>query len=325
VTPVTEPEVHIIGPDGLPVGVVRRPPPPPSRPWLHALLLAATFATTTLLGVLQFGSAIELGDGDLWLGFLPSPRLLSTVISDARLLGEGLSFSVPLLAILLTHEAGHYLACRRRRLDATLPYFIPVPFGIGTLGAFIRIKSPLLSKRELLDVGASGPLAGFAVTLPLLVAGIALSTPVPALPPGGYVLFGEPPLFWLLARLIHPDLAAGGDIFVHPMGMAAWFGLLVTALNLLPFGQLDGGHVAYAALGRLHRRLAWPALLALLLLGVLWSGWWLWAAIALVMGVRHPWIPDEPVPLDGRRRAVAWACLVVFALSFTPAPVTVVP
>lgn len=324
-TPVDEPEVHIIGPDGFPVGVVRRPPPPPTRIWLHALLLGLTFLSTTLLGALQFGTAVERYPDALWFGVLPSPSFLLAFFTDAGLASDGLFFSLPLLAILLTHEAGHYMACRRQRLDATLPFFIPVPFGIGTLGAFIRIKSPLISKRELLDVGASGPLAGFLVTLPLLVAGIAMSTPVPDLPPGGYVLFGEPTLFWLLARLIHPQLLAGGDIFVHPMGMAAWFGLLVTALNLLPFGQLDGGHIAYAAMGRLHRRLAWPALLLLAALGVMWTGWWLWVVIALAMGVRHPRIPDEAVPLDPRRRLIAWACLAVFVLSFTPAPVTVVP
>ena len=308
-------EVEIIGPDGVPVGAVRPLPPPPQRIWLHLLLLGLTLVTTTLFGALAFADVPPEARAGSLLGLVTHPAFV----------GAGLAFSLPLLLILLVHEMGHYLACRHHRLDATLPYFLPVPFGIGTFGAFIRIRGPLRSKRELLDVGAAGPLAGFVVALPVLLVGIALSQPTAVLPSTGVLIFGEPLAFKLLARLIHPQLAAGGDLYLHPTGFAAWFGLFATALNLLPFGQLDGGHVTYALFGRMQRRMSWPLLAVLVALGFQWTGWWLWAVVALVMGVRHPWMPDEGVPLDPRRRLVGWACLAIFALCFTPEPIRFIP
>lgn len=305
------PQIEIIGPDGVPVGVLRPPPPPPRRIWLHALLFVLTVITTSLVGGITNVSADDVAGVSDLVSLLLHPAVLRA----------GLSFSLPLMLILLSHEMAHYWACRRHNLDASLPYFLPLPIGIGTLGAFIRIRTPLATKRELFDVGASGPLAGFLVSIPVLVAGLALSTPVANLPERGYMLFGEPLLFELLGRLLHPDLATGGDLLLHPVGMAAWFGLLVTALNLLPFGQLDGGHITYALIGRWHRRIAWPLLAVLVGLGFKWSGWWIWAVIALVMGVRHPWIPGQDEPLDPRRRLLAWLCIVVFVLCFTPQPI----
>jgi membrane-associated protease RseP (regulator of RpoE activity) len=310
-----EPEVVYIGPDGVPIGVVRPNPPPPDRVWLHLLLLLLTFVSTTLVGGIAFG---ELPDG------FRTASLLQ-LISHPAVIRAGLAFSVPLLAILLTHEMGHYIACRVHRLDATLPFFIPAPVGIGTFGAFIRIRTPIASKRELLDVGAAGPLAGFVACLPVLFVGIALSHPVTEMPAGGYISFGEPLAFHLLTKLLHPNLPPGGDIFLHPTGFAAWFGLFATALNLLPFGQLDGGHVAYALSGRLQRRYSWPLLLVLIALGFKWTGWFLWVVVALVMGVRHPRVADEAITLDRRRQVIAWLCIVVFALCFTPEPIKVVP
>ncbi len=313
--PGSELEVEIIGPDGIPVGVVRHRPPPLQRVWLHVLLFALTLASTTLVGGLAFA--------DLPQGF--KARTVWDLVFHRAVLTAGLEFSIPLLLILLTHEMGHFVACRRHRLDATLPYFIPVPFGIGTLGALIRIRSPLLTKRELFDVGAAGPLAGFAVALPVLFAGIGLSTPVAHLPKGGLMIFGEPLAFKALAWLVHPDVPPGGDLLLHPVGFAAWFGLLVTALNLLPFGQLDGGHITYALFGRWQRRIAWPLLAVMVVLGFRWTGWWLWAVIALVMRVRHPWIPDEAGELDPRRRLLGWICILVFILCFTPEPIKILP
>lgn len=308
-------EFEIIGPDGIPVGVVRRPPPPPQRVWLHALLFVATLISTTLVGGLAFGE-------------LPpdfKATNLTRLLLHPAVLSAGFAFSVPLLVILLAHEMGHYIACRHHRLDATLPFFLPVPFGIGTMGAFIRIRTPLLNKRELFDVGASGPLAGFVVALPVLFAGIGLSRPVAELPKGGVMIFGEPLAFKAIAWLVHPDIPPGGDLLLHPLGFAAWFGLLVTALNLLPFGQLDGGHITYALFGAWQRRIAWPLLAVLVVLGFWWSGWWIWALIALVMRVRHPWIPDEAAPLDPRRRLLGLLCIVVFVLCFTPEPIKLLP
>jgi membrane-associated protease RseP (regulator of RpoE activity) len=307
-------EVEIIGPDGLPIGIVRTPPPRPTRIWLHLLLLGLTFLTTTLVVGLSYGG----------IGDVTSLAQLGAALAAGPVWSAGLAFSLPLLAILFTHEMGHYLACRHYRLDATLPYFIPVPFGIGTFGAFIRIRSPLANKTELFDVGAAGPLAGFAVALPVLLLGVALSHPVAHLPSSNLLVFGEPLLFKAAVYLVHPHLGSG-DLLLNPTGYAAWFGLLVTALNLLPFGQLDGGHITYAMFGRWQRRLAWPALVVLVVLSFRWIGWLVWVAIALIMRVRHPWMPDEDVPIDPRRRLIGWLCVVVFILCFTPQPITVVP
>jgi len=308
------PEVEFIGPDGVPIGVIRPSPPPPRRIWFHLLLLALTFVSTTFVGGLAFA---DLPEGErvtsLW-----------QLLTHPAVTAAGLWFSIPLLAILLTHEMGHYLACRAHRLDATLPYFIPAPVGIGTFGAFIRIRSAIRSKRELLDVGAGGPLAGFVVCLPVLLLGVWLSQPVDELPAGGYIVFGEPLAFKAATLLLHPSLPEGGDIFLHPTGFAAWFGLFATALNLLPFGQLDGGHISYALFGGAQRRYAWPLLLVLIALSFKWTGWLVWVVVALVMGVRHPFVPDEAVPLDPRRRTVAWLCIAVFVLCFTPEPIRIV-
>lgn len=317
--------VEILAPDGALLRVLRPQPPrhSPGRLLLHLALFVATLATTSIVGGLMFASP-EL---ELRLARSPSSglALLWRLVSDREVLSAGLTFSIPLMAILLAHEMGHYVACRRHRLDATLPFFIPVPFGIGTMGAFIRIRSPLMTKRELVDVGASGPIAGFVLSLPVLVWGILQSQVVHELPKGGYLVFGEPILFKLLSRVIHPQLAAGADLLLHPTAYAAWVGLLVTALNLLPFGQLDGGHITYAALGRVHRLVAWPLLVVLVVLGFKWTGWWIWAIVALVMGVRHPWVPGEDDPFPQDRRWVVATSWIIFLLSFTPEPIKVVP
>lgn len=278
---------------------------------LHVLLFLLTLVSTTLVIGWQFA--------ELPPGF--EPRGFWHLVLHPASLRAGLAFSLPLLTILLCHEAGHYLACRAHRLNATLPFFLPVPFGIGTFGAYIRIRTPLATKRELFDVGASGPLAGFVVSLPVLAAGVALSTVTTELPQGSYMEFGEPLAFKLLAWLFHGSLPEQAGLQLHPVGYAGWWGLLVTALNLLPFGQLDGGHITYSVLGSWQRRLAWPLLLVLVALGFVWMGWWVWAVLALVMGVRHPTVMDEPVSLDPRRRWLALVCLLVFILCFCPEPV----
>jgi len=299
-------------------GVFACPPPPSAyRPrwWLHILLLCATLFTTTFFGALFAGNIPEE------LANLP----LLTLATRTRFLLEGLSFSLPLLTILLSHELGHYIVCRIHGLAATPPFFIPVPFGIGTMGALIRIKEPLRNKRQLLDVGAAGPIAGFVALLPFLVWGVATSSVTP-LPQGSeYLYFGEPLAFKLVAHVLHPGMGPGEDLLLNPIGFAAWFGLLITALNMLPFAQLDGGHVAYALFGRWHRRAVWPLWSLLFVLGFRWIGWWIWAIIALVMGVRHPRMWDEDRPLDPRRRLVAWIAFLIFLLCFMPQPIALVP
>lgn len=308
----------LYGPDGI-VGAVLVDRPPPYRPrwWLHVLLFVATCASTTFIGGLMWST--------LPVAVLEQPLL--KLIFDPALLAAGLWFSVPIITILLCHEMGHYIACRRHGLLATPPYFLPFPvpiFPIGTLGAVIRIKEPIRNKRQLLDVGASGPIAGFVAALPFLAFGIAASEMTEAMPDGSaYLSFGEPLVYRLLEAVVRPEVD-GGSLLLHPSGVAAWFGLLVTLLNLLPFAQLDGGHILYALLGGWHRRLVWPLMAGLVVMGFLWSGWWLWVVIAMIMGPRHPPIWDEDVPLDRRRQIVAVVCILIFVLCFMLSPIELV-
>ncbi len=285
------------------------------RWWLHILLFAVTLFTTTFFGAFFAGN----------LGQFSGTASLGSLLLMPRFYLEGLKFSLPLLTILLAHEMGHYLTCLHHDLAATPPFFIPAPFGIGTFGAVIRIKEPVRDKVQLLDVGAAGPVAGFLVSLPFLVYGLALSKVTVMPVDHGFIVFGEPLLFTFLSRLIHPALTGDANLLMHPTASAAWFGLLVTALNLLPFAQLDGGHIAYAMFGRWHRRFAWPLLFVLFGLGFIWPGWWLWTVIALVLGVRHPRMWDEDMPLDPRRRRIGWLCFLIFILCFMPNPIKIVP
>lgn len=302
------------------------PPRPSHRPrWLRAsLLLLVTFFTTTTLGsVWVLWSRVEVSTTlQPWLGW----ETIQGVWSDPATLGPGLQFALAALFILFCHEMGHYLACRWYRLPATLPYFLPAPLAIGTFGAFIRIRAPIRSKRQLFDVGVGGPLAGFVALLPFLVLGVAWSrrVPVELLPLGEarFQLFlpGKCLALELMSFLFHGPAPEGTVLEPHPFALAAWFGLFATSLNLLPLGQLDGGHLLYAATGALQRRLALPLWLGLVAMAWIWPGWILWCGIVLLMGLPHPPIRDESVPLDRRRRVLAWVALVVFLLSFMPVP-----
>jgi membrane-associated protease RseP (regulator of RpoE activity) len=252
-----------------------------------------------------------------------TPGVVSAVWRDPEMLKIGLSFSIPALLILLCHELGHYIACRIYGIPCTPPFFLPVPLNFGTFGAFIRIKAPIQSKRQLFDVGVAGPIAGFVALIPFLLYGIAHSRPVPATGTGAMELLlpGHCLAIQLATRLFHGRLAAGTILNLHPAAFAAWLGLFATSLNLLPLGQLDGGHILYAVTGRLQRRLALPFWLALALLGFYWPGWLLWSVIVLVIGLRHPPVYDESLPLDRKRRALAWVALAIFVLSFMPVPI----
>jgi membrane-associated protease RseP (regulator of RpoE activity) len=231
----------------------------------------------------------------------------------------GLEFSLPLLLILLAHELGHYLQCRHYRVDATLPYFLPSP--LGTFGAFIKIKSPILTRRSLFDIGIGGPLAGFAVLVPCLIFGVALSRPL-AGATGGALVFGPPLAMQLLESLFFPQIPAA-RILLHPLAVAAWVGLLATAINLLPVGQLDGGHLVYATLGpRVHRLVSTVFVVILLVFGFWYWSWWAWAVVLFFFGRRHPLVYDyEPLP-NSRWRLLALICLI-FLLSFSVVPLRV--
>jgi membrane-associated protease RseP (regulator of RpoE activity) len=284
-------------------------------PLVNVLLLAATVATTTFF--------------------------------------NGAAFSLALVSILFTHEMGHWLYARAYRVDATLPYFIPVPFGVGTLGAVIRMRGVIPSRRAALDIGASGPLAGFAIAVPLLLWGLAHSevvtvaaaaaapdawpsSPAAALwrlmqgltafPDGAAdrLVLGDSLVLLGAQRLLFGALEPTQQVLIHPVGFAAWVGLLVTALNLVPAGQLDGGHVIYALLGRSRARAAarlvsWALLAAGLFVSWTWLVWW--ALSRFVVGLGHPAAAEEE-PLGPGRRAVAWLALAVFVLTFVPVPVS---
>ncbi len=278
----------------------------PEHPLFHLALLAATLVTTTLAGGLVFT------DRGGWLG-------------QGRF-SDGFSFSIPLLLILGTHEMGHYLMCRRHGLAATLPYFIPSPLLnlIGTFGALIRIKEPIRDKRQLLDVGAAGPLSGFVMAIPFLLYGVGRAHPIVATTTPGSVLFDYPFAVRLAQHLMASGLYTSATVHEDPTFMAAWFGLLVTALNLLPIGQLDGGHVLRAAVGR-RQPVVSLVVLGLAAITALWGPTWavFCAIVAVFIGVRHPPVENDDEPLDFGRQLVALLCVAVFLLCFTLVPVRI--
>lgn len=296
------------------------PPPPPHQPrWFLAFtLFALTFLCTTTLGPVFW--AMTRTDVLTPHEPLLTPGLAKAVWTDPEMLRLGLSFSVPALLILLAHELGHYVACRRYRLPATLPYFIPLPTMLGTLGAFIRIRAPLRDRRELFDVGVAGPIAGFVMLIPFLIYGVAHSEPALLQLRPGEIIFlpGESLAIGLVGRMFHGPLGEGMVLNLHPFALAAWFGLLATSINLIPLGQLDGGHILYAVSRRWQRRLAPLVWLCLAAAGFLWPGWWVWCVLSLVFGVFHPRLQNETLPLTRGRKLLAATALVILILSFMP-------
>jgi membrane-associated protease RseP (regulator of RpoE activity) len=285
------------------------------RYWLHIGLLLATLLTTSIVGSRMqqdFQANLPpLGVEELWDAFVNGWR------QPAALL-DGLPFSLTLLIILLAHEFGHFLTCVHYGLDASLPYFLPAPVLTGTFGAFIRIRSPIYYRRALFDVAVGGPLAGFVFLLPALAIGLAYSKVIPGIANEGSFRYGAPALLWLMEKAIFPGVATS-DIYLHPVARAAWIGLLATAWNLLPIGQLDGGHILYSVAGNRHKLVSWIFLGILVALGIsLWYGWLVWAVL-LFFGRRHPPLID-PDTLGTGRKQLAWLTLIIFLLCFTPAP-----
>jgi membrane-associated protease RseP (regulator of RpoE activity) len=296
---------------------------PRERWWLHALLLVATLLTATYAGAILAGAlAPGATFGVLWR--------MSPVAGVAPSLTAGLAYAVALVAILLAHELGHYVTARRARLDASPPYFLPLPTAIGTVGAYIRLRTILNDRRQLLDVAAAGPFAGFCLALPALAWGMAHSIDVPdaAGLHGLLVWFGVHPvqlgdslLTLGLRQWFHGHTSA---MTLHPVAFAGWVGMLVTMLNLIPVSQLDGGHVLYAAAPRWHERISQLAWVGLLVLGWMgWRGWFLWAALVFVVArgrLGHPAVLDPIRPLPRSRRWPAIAALLLFAVTFVPVP-----
>lgn len=285
-------------------------------PAINAALFLLTFLTTTMAGAYMAGADLSI--------FRP--------FSSSLQLYQGLTFSIPLMAILLAHEMGHYVTSRRNRVDVSAPYFIPAPFPslfiIGTFGAFIRMRSMPRSRRVLFDIGAAGPWAGLLVTLPILVIGLALSKVGPLKQSVGGLELGNSLLFHQLAKwILHvdPDTVS---VDLHAMAFAGWLGIFVTALNLLPASQLDGGHVIYALFGRRHRTISRLVVVGCILMVVVpfflgktfWYGWLFWAVLLFAFGLGHPVTADIDTPLDPLRRFAAWATIALFIVTFSPVP-----
>ncbi len=298
--------------------------PPPRRRFqhkyrVHIVLFLLTLFTTTYNQVLEYTLAWMTG------GIAAGPHPL-TLFFNPQIILAGLSFSIPLLVILSCHEFGHYVACRIHRVDATLPYYLPLPLPpTGTLGAVIRIKEAFPSKKALFDIGVAGPIAGFVALLPFLYWGVTHSTIGPVQHGTGVLEYGEPLLFKAFSWLHFGSIPAGSEVYIGPMAFAGWWGMLATALNLMPFGQLDGGHIVYSVLGRRAAYVSIATVATAMLLTLKSPSWISVTIMMLVMafflGVRHPRIFDEDTPLDGRRKAVAVFGLVMFILCFTSVPV----
>jgi membrane-associated protease RseP (regulator of RpoE activity) len=282
--------------------------PRPSNPWINLALFVATVLSVVFIGAMNEG--------------------VDPFANPASIL-RGVPFAFTLLVILGTHEFGHYFAARYHKVAVTLPYFIPMPLSfIGTFGAFIQLRSPVRNRNQLLDVGVAGPLAGLLVTLPLLFYGLSISSVGPPPAAQGYIQEGNSLLYAAAKYMVHGRFlpANGLDVMLSPVAFAAWFGLLVTAFNLLPMGQLDGGHVIFTLVGDKIRIVGTVFAAALLLMGVtLWEGWIFWAVLVFfLLGVDHPAPLNDITPLDGKRRLVAMLTILVFILVFTPIPLAII-
>jgi len=309
-----------------PVGPLPRP-----RYWLHALLLTATVFTTLVVGArLEFNfqnNLPPLVDAGGRVPFFPVEWALA---HPSRLL-LGVPFAGALLLILLAHEMGHYLFCRYYGVWATLPFFIPAPTMIGTLGAVIRIRSPIRSRKALFDIGIAGPVAGFVVAIATLAAAMMFSKPLGRIVGSPDIRLGFPPVFYAVHGALHyfaPERAVSilplSRVYLHPMAIAAWVGMYATALNLLPSGQLDGGHIVYALAPRAHRLISWMTVLALVSLGAAASNysWWVWAGLITVMNVltfRQEQAPERPL-IPSNRWVLAALGAVILVLTFTRSP-----
>lgn len=271
----------------------------PVRMWTHVLLLLATMLTTLFIGAIHAGA---------------NPLKRPSAIM------RGWPFAFSLIAVLGTHELAHYFVARRLGVDATLPYFLPVPHPLtGTMGAFIKIRSPIPSRGALIRVGVAGPLAGFLVCVPVTIIGLLLSS-VESVVGRNVLRLGTPLLFGFISKLIHGNIGAGFDVMLHPVAFAGWLGMFITGLNLLPAGQLDGGHVMYAIMGKRFRLFTVLILGVLVAGGLLWPGWTFWAVMIAAFGLRHPPPLDEITPLSRTEIVLALLAFLIFLLSFVPVP-----
>ena len=286
---------------------------------IAVVLFLLTLISTLVVGA-SFAASYALGESPDIDGFF---SMYGTLLHDPRLLLTGVPFAFTLLGILLAHELGHYFACRYYGISASYPYFIPAPTLIGTLGAFIRIRSPIQNRKALFDVGLAGPVVGFLFAIPALAIAIAYSKVIPLSQGHPSVVFGSPLALRMLLAFLRPGVPPS-EVLLHPVGRAAWVGLFATALNLLPGGQLDGGHIVYAASSKYHKRVTLcVALLLIPLAYFFWVGWYLWAALLLGLGFRHPPLLYQWEPLDRSRLILTAVAALIFILTFMPTPVLV--
>ncbi|HAK88555.1 MAG: hypothetical protein A2077_03965 [Nitrospirae bacterium GWC2_46_6] len=274
-------------------------------PYLHILLFAVTFLTVLAAGALQKGI---------------------NIINEPGRIIEGLPFAGTLMTILLCHELSHYIASKKHHTKATLPYFIPAPSIIGTFGAFIKMKSPIVTRKALIDIGASGPIAGFVVSVTASIIGLSMSEVVSLAQTGGALSLGDSILFSFLSEVVMGVAPDNHDILLHPVAFAGWIGLFVTSLNLIPIGQLDGGHIAFAILGERHKYISIVLVAILGVLGIFyWEGWALWAVLMLILGIKHPPVIYWEIPLDSNRRFTGLLSLIIFIITFIPSPFKLLP
>ncbi len=269
-------------------------------PWTNIILFLLTVVTTLIAGA-----------------------LMNQVnpFTHPHLIFRGASFAIPLLLILTFHEFGHYVESRRAGIKVSLPYFIPGPTLFGTFGAVIKSKSPFKTRRDHLDVGAAGPIAGFVVAVVVIVIGLYGSQIARETSGQGFIL-GDSLIFKFLSWVVLRDIPEGHTVLLSPTAFAGWAGILVTMLNLLPIGQLDGGHIMYALLGKKQRSVAMAATVALLPLGLfLWRGWFVWVALVLLIKIGHPPTMNDQLPLGTKRKVIGWLAMLIFVLSFTPVPI----
>jgi membrane-associated protease RseP (regulator of RpoE activity) len=283
------------------------------------LLFGLTLISTLAVGA-QYASSYASGQTPDF------DELFSTygsLFAHPALLLAGVPFAFTLIGILLAHELGHFFACRYYGISASYPYFLPAPTLIGTLGAFIRIRSPIYDRKALFDVGLAGPVVGFLFAVPALAIAIFYSKVVPDSDAHSTIVFGQPLVMRLLAAILRPGVATG-DLLLHPVGRAAWVGLFATALNLLPGGQLDGGHILYSVASKYHRKITLGVALLLIPLGIFfWRGWILWSILLLAIGFRHPPLLNQWEKLDRKRLIWAAVAVLMFILCFMPMPVMV--
>lgn len=296
------------------------------KPIINIILFILTFFTTTAMGLFQWSFSFYAAKGIINYNILNYSGkniikyYFQVLLENKFLMTEAIKYSLALLIFLLAHEFGHYLACRYHGVQATLPYLIPVPFAFGTMGAVIKMRGPIQNKKALFDIGIAGPLAGFTIALPLLYYGIRNSFFINPIS-GGAIYFGEPIIWKIIHLLIFGSYSNGKELIANPVALASWFALLATALNLFPMGQLDGGHILYALLGRKALAVYKIFFIFIAVLVLIWPYWIVWVIIGWFLGLKHPPILDETEPLGTGRKILALIAAVIFILSFIVIPI----